>query len=88
MNRKERLYNSLWLKIFLGDEHEEEDEKASSDEEESIISQVALIKRLNTRYLNQDYYKLYILADPSFIVQGREYQYLQCFITLYPAQHY
>jgi hypothetical protein len=56
MNCKEKLYNLLWLQVFLRDEQEEEDEETSSDEEENIILQTALIRRLNTRYLKSRLY--------------------------------
>src|SRR5438045_3360472 len=56
MNRKERTYNVLRLQVFLEEEHEEEEEGTSSDEEDNVILQIALIRRLNTRYLKSRLY--------------------------------
>ena len=42
-----RIYNVLWLQMFLKDEYEEENEGTSSDEEDNTILQAVLIKRLN-----------------------------------------
>ncbi len=44
MNHKERIYNVLWLQMFLEDEYEEENEGTSSDEENNNILQAVLIK--------------------------------------------
>jgi hypothetical protein len=44
MNHKERIYNMLWLQIFLDEEHEEEDEESSNDKEDKNILQTALIR--------------------------------------------
>ena len=58
MNRKERIYNVLWLQMFLEDEYEEENEGTSSDKEDNTILQAVLIKRLNTRYLKPRLYRV------------------------------
>jgi len=58
MNRKERTYNVLRLQVFLEEEHEEEEEGTSSDEEDNVILQIALIRRLNTRYLKSRLYRV------------------------------
>ncbi len=44
MNYKERIYNMLWLQMFLKDEYEEENEKTSNDKEDNNILQAVLIK--------------------------------------------
>ena len=44
MNRKERIYNVLWLQMILEDEYEGENEGTLSDEEDNTILQAVLIK--------------------------------------------
>ena len=58
MNHKERIYNVLWLQMFLKDEYEEENEGTLSDEEDNNILQAVLIKRLNTWYLKSRLYHI------------------------------